>query len=65
VQIAPDTTLNNIIRDAIKDYPSVNATVDNGEVTLTGKLKRDQLPKLMQAIQGSHPKKVNNNLIIE
>ena len=64
VVIAPDSTLNNSVRDATKDYPGVNATVDNGEVTLTGKIKRDRLPKLMQAIQASNPKKVNNNLTI-
>ncbi|MDB5231119.1 MAG: hypothetical protein JWN76_1924 [Chitinophagaceae bacterium] len=65
VVIAPDTTLNNSVRDATKDYPGVNASVNNGEVTLTGKIKRERLPKLMESIQASHPKKVNNNLTIE
>ncbi|WP_107685818.1 BON domain-containing protein [Niastella populi] len=53
------------LRDAIKDYPNVTATVNNGEVTLTGSIERDQLPKLMQRVQALNPKKVNNNLSIK
>jgi len=65
VQIAPDEQLSNGIKDATKDFPGVTATVNNGEVTLTGSIKRDRLPTLMQSIHALNPKKVNNNLTIE
>lgn len=65
VEIATDESLTNGVRDATKDFPGVNAVVSNGEVTLTGTIKRDRLPKLMQSIHALQPKKVNNNLIVE
>ena len=53
------------LKDAIKDYPNVTATANNGEITLTGSVKRDELPKLMQRVQALNPTKVNNNLNIK
>jgi osmotically-inducible protein OsmY len=53
------------LKDATKDYPTVTATVNNGEVTLTGSVKRSELPKLMQRVQALNPTKVNNNLTIK
>ncbi len=61
VVISPDDSLTTGVRDATKDYPGVTANVNNGEVTLTGTVKRDRLKGLMQSIQSLHPKKVNNN----
>jgi osmotically-inducible protein OsmY len=65
VQVATDDQLSNGVKDATKDFPGVTATVNNGEVTLTGSIKRDRLPTLMQSIHALNPKKVNNNLTIE
>ena len=65
VQISPDETLTKGLQDATKDYPGVTATVNDGEVTLTGNIKRESLPKLMQSIHALNPKKVNNNLTIQ
>ena len=65
VEISPDDSLTTGLRDATKDYPGVNATVNNGEVTLTGTIKKDRLPKLMQSVHSLHPKKVTNNLTIQ
>jgi osmotically-inducible protein OsmY len=65
VQISPDEALTKGLQDVTKDYPGVSATVNNGEVTLTGTIKRDRLPKLMQSIHALNPKKVNNNLTIQ
>jgi osmotically-inducible protein OsmY len=67
---APDTTTTATIteaqlKDATKDFPGVQATVNNGEVTLTGNISRDNLPRLMQSVQALNPKKVNNNLTIK
>lgn len=71
VEAAPTTTspsatiTEDQLKDAIKDYPHVTATVNNGEVTLTGSVKRNDLPKLMQRVQALNPTKVNNNLSIK
>jgi hypothetical protein len=65
VQISSDDELNKGVRDATKDYPGVNATVNNGEITLTGEITRDRLPNLMQSLNSLHPKKINNNLTIK
>jgi osmotically-inducible protein OsmY len=65
VEIATDDQLTLGVKDATKDFPGVTASVDNGEVTLTGTIKRDRLPTLMQSIQALHPKKVNNKLTVE
>jgi osmotically-inducible protein OsmY len=60
VQISPDDSLQKGVRDATKDYPGVNASVSNGEVTLTGTINRDKLPKLMQSLHSLHPKRINS-----
>jgi hypothetical protein len=65
VQVSPDDSLTQGLQDITKDFPGVNATVNNSEVTLTGTIKRDRLPKLMQSIHALNPKKVNNNLTIQ
>lgn len=65
VKISADDSLKTMATDAIKDYPGVTATVNNGEVTLTGDITRAKLPKLMSAISATHPKKINNNLTIK
>lgn len=63
---SPATTITeDQLKDAIKDYPNVTATINNGEVTLTGSVKRDELPALMQRVQALNPTKVNNNLSIK
>ncbi|RYZ23399.1 MAG: hypothetical protein EOO16_05285 [Chitinophagaceae bacterium] len=65
VEISADQELQNNLPAATKDFPGVNYTVNNGEVTLTGSIERDRLPKLMQSVQALHPKKVNNQLTIK
>jgi len=65
VQISSDDSLKNGVRDATKDYPGVTATVDNGEITLTGTITRDKLPSLMQSLNSLRPKKINNKLTIK
>jgi len=65
VTVSPDDSLTTSLKDATKDFPGVTATVNNGEVTLTGTISRDRLPQLMQSVNALHPKKVNNNLTIQ
>jgi osmotically-inducible protein OsmY len=65
VQINTDSTLNKGVTDATKDFPTVTATVNNGEITLTGTIQRSDLPKLMQSLNSLQPKKINNQLTIK
>ena len=64
VEIETDDVLIKGAKDATKDYPTVTASVSGGEITLTGDITRDKLPKLIEALNSLHPKKINNNLII-
>lgn len=43
-------------------YKDVKAQVNNGEVTLTGDLKRSDLSKVMQIANEAKPKKVTNQM---
>lgn len=53
------------VTDATKDFPTVNATVSGGEITLTGTLNRSDLPKLMQSLNSLNPTKINNQLTLK
>ena len=50
------------VRDAVKDHPTVSASVANGVVTLTGSIAKAKLPKLMMAISALKPAKIDNQL---
>lgn len=65
VVVADDATLKNSVNDVVKKYKDVNADVQNGEVTLRGSIKRDDLQKLMMDLNALNPKKVNNQLTIK
>ena len=57
VNVSPDDSLTTALKDATKDFPSVTATANNGEVTLTGTITRDKLPQLMQTCKQPASKK--------
>lgn len=61
----PDSALSQGVTDATKDFPTVNASVNNGEITLTGSIKRSDLKTLMQSLNTLHPTKINNQLTIK
>ena len=65
LQIESTDSLQAGMKDAIKDYPMVHASVDSGVITLNGEIRRDQLPKLMMSLHSLHPKKITNNLTIK
>jgi hyperosmotically inducible periplasmic protein len=65
VVISPDEELNKSVTDAIKDYPSVKASVQDGVITLTGDLKRSSLQKLMMSLNTLKPKKIVNQLTLK
>jgi osmotically-inducible protein OsmY len=61
---ADDNTLMSGLRDATKDFPTVQYNVNQGVVTLTGTIKRSDLPTIMQRVNAMQPKKVENKLTI-
>ena len=65
VEITADDPLKAAVNDAISTYKGVTANVSDGVVTLTGKIKRDDLQNLMMKINGLKPRKVENKLTIE
>jgi osmotically-inducible protein OsmY len=64
VEITADDPLSNGVKDATKDFPTVNATIADGVITLTGELKRSQLPMLMKSLNSLKPKKIENKLTL-
>jgi len=65
VEIAADDSLTAGVKDATKDYPDVKADVSNGEITLTGEVKRSRLANLLMSLNSLKPKKINNQLTIK
>lgn len=65
VVIAVDEVLTKSVKDAVKDYPTVVATINDGVVNLTGEIKKDALPKLMMALSSLKPKKIDNKLTVK
>ena len=65
VAVTPDSNLSQGVTDATKDFPTVKASVNNGEITLTGSIKRADLQKLMQTLNTLNPSKINNQLTIK
>lgn len=63
--VNPDTVLTQGVTDATKDFPTVKAAVSNGEITLTGTIKRADLQKLMQTLNTLKPSKIINQLTIK
>ena len=62
VEVSPDETLRNGVADATKDFPGVNASVNDGVITLTGEIEKDRYMTLKQSLDALHPKQVVNNL---
>lgn len=62
--INPDDTLKSTIELKLQTegFKDVKVEVSNGEVTLSGDLKRSDLTKVMQIVNESKPVKVTNNL---
>ncbi|MBF4507340.1 BON domain-containing protein [Flavobacterium sp. JLP] len=65
VVINSDAELDKSIHKVVDAYDGVSATIVGGVVTLTGDIKRDQLPNLIKSVQELKPKKVENKLTIK
>ena len=63
--ISGNEQLQRAVTDAIKDNPTVQATVADSIVTLTGEIKKADLPRLMQKVQATRPKKVEQKLTVK
>lgn len=66
VVINPDDILKKAIDSTFtaKGISGIAVAIANGEVTLTGDVKKADLQKVMQAAMESKPKKVNNQMKI-
>jgi hyperosmotically inducible protein len=60
VVISPDEMLKAGVDSAIQAYSGLTAQVMDGVVTLSGEVKRADLPKVMQALSALQPKKIEN-----
>ncbi|XZF13907.1 BON domain-containing protein [Chitinophagaceae bacterium MMS25-I14] len=65
VVISADDALKSTVAAAIQAYNGVQADVKEGVVTLTGNIKKTDLPKLMQTVNALKPKKVENKLTVK
>ncbi len=65
VEVSGDDALRRGVTDATKDFPGVNASVNNGEITVTGDISRDDWMRLKPSLDALNPKKVNNQLTIK
>lgn len=62
VVINDDDELEKGVDAVTKDFPGVDADVDDGVITLTGTIDRDRYITLKQALDALRPKQVVNNL---
>ena len=63
--ISADDALKSSVTAALKDFSTVMADVKDGVVTLTGEIKKTDLPKMMQALSALHPKKIDNKATVK
>lgn len=62
---AVDPAVQQKVQDAVKDFPSVNVEVVNGELTLTGNVSPEQARKIKMSVDGLQAGKVNYNYTVK
>lgn len=65
VVISPDEMLKTGVMAALAEFSTLSADVMDGVVTLTGEVKRADLPKVMQALSALQPKKIENKATVK
>jgi len=60
-----DPMVQQKVKDAVKDFPSVTIEVINGELTLTGNVSSLQARKIKESIDALKIGKYNNNLVVK
>ena len=63
--IVADDPLMMSVKDATKDYPTVNAEVMDGVIMLTGSVSAEQNKQLMMTLNGLGAKRIDNKLDIK
>jgi hyperosmotically inducible periplasmic protein len=64
IVFSADEVLGNGAKAALAAFGTVSSMVKDGIITLTGSLKRDDLAKVMSAVQALKPVKVVNQITI-
>jgi hyperosmotically inducible protein len=64
VVVTADDPLTKSVVEATKGFPGVKAEVKDSIVTLTGEIKKNDLPGLTKALTSLKPKKIENKLTI-
>jgi len=62
---AVDPMVQQKVKDALKDFPSVNVEVVNGELTLTGTASSVQARKIKESVDALKVGKVNYNYTVK
>lgn len=63
--VAVDPQVQQRVQDAVKDFPSVNVEVVNGELTLTGNVSPTQARKIKESVDALQVGKVNYNYTVK
>jgi osmotically-inducible protein OsmY len=63
--ISGDVVLTEGLKTALAAFTGVTGNVKDSVITLTGEIKRDDLQKVIMAVQALRPKKVENQLTIK
>lgn len=62
---AVDPAVQQKVADAVKDFPSVNVEVVNGELTLTGNVSPEQARQIKMSVDALQAGKVNYNYTVK
>lgn len=62
---ALDAAINAGLADALKDHKGIAATVDKGIITITGEIKKANLPTLMEKLNALNPERVINDATVK
>lgn len=62
---AVDPAVQQKVKDAVKDFPSVKVETVNGELTLTGNVSPEQARKIKQSVDALKVGKVNYNYTVK
>ena len=62
---AVDPAVQQKVKDALKDFPSVKVDVVNGELTLTGNVSPAQARKIKESVDALKVGKVNFNYTVK
>jgi hyperosmotically inducible periplasmic protein len=65
VVISPDDMLKSSVAAALQGFSTLTADVKDGVVTLSGEVKKSDLPKVMQALSALNPKKIENKATVK